>query len=86
MLSRAMADYNDMAATYAYLLLARLMGHNPSKEEVEETITSARNILSQMRETTDNDRRRDANEDMWTGYGYDFHTPEAREADFKNTR
>ena len=86
MLSRAMADYNDMAATYAYLLLARLMGHNPSKEEVEETITSARNILSQMRETTDNDRRRDANEDMWTGYGYDFHTAEAREADFKNTR
>ncbi len=86
MLNRAMADYDDMAATYAYSILARLMGHNPTTEEVKETIAAAENILARMRETTDNDRRRDSNEDMWTGYGYDYNTPEVREADFKNTR
>ena len=83
---KAMAEYEDMAATYAYSTLARLMGHQPSAEEVRETITAGENILARMRETTDNDRRRDAGEDMWIGYGYDFREVGVREQDFKNTR
>ena len=85
-LDKAMAEYEDMAATYAYATLGRLMGHEPSEEEVRETITAGENILARMRETTDGDRRRDAGEDMWIGYGYDFREAEIREQDFKNTR
>ncbi len=85
-LDKAMAEYEDMAATYAYATLGRLMGHQPSEEEVRETITAGENILARMRETTDNDRRRDAGEDMWIGYGYDFREVDVREQDFKNTR
>ncbi|MBR6720570.1 MAG: DUF4954 family protein [Alistipes sp.] len=81
-----MHNYNNMAAAYAYDILARLTGHQPSDEEVDETIAAAGNIVARMREATDADRRRDSSEEMWVGYGYDFRGDEEREADFRNTR
>jgi hypothetical protein len=78
--------YNDMAAAYAYDVLTSLMGHAPSKIEVEETITAAANILERMRETTEADRERDAGLDMMVGYGYDFRDEGEQVADFLNTR
>ena len=80
------ARYNDMAAAYAYDVLTSLMGHAPSKVEVEQTITAAANILKRMRETTEADRERDAGLDMMVGYGYDFRDEGEQVADFLNTR
>ena len=80
------ARYNDMAAAYAYDVLASLMGHAPSRAEVEETIAAADNILKRMRETTEADRERDAGLDMMVGYGYDFRDQGEQVADFMNTR
>ena len=78
--------YDDMAAAYAFDVLASLMGHTPSKEEVAETIAASENILRRMRETTEADRERDAGLDMMVGYGYDFRDEGEQVADFLNTR
>ena len=78
--------YDDMAAAYAFDVLASLMGHVPSQVEVEETIAAAENILKRMRETTEADRERDAGLDMMVGYGYDFRDEGEQMADFLNTR
>lgn len=78
--------YDDMAAAYAFDVLASLMGHVPTKEEVRETIEAAQNILKRMRETTEADRERDAGLDMMVGYGYDFRDEGEQVADFLNTR
>ena len=78
--------YDDMAAAYAFDVLASLMGHMPSQVEVEETIAAAENILKRMRETTEADRERDAGLDMMVGYGYDFRDEGEQMADFLNTR
>ena len=81
-----MSCYKDMAAAYAYALLTNLMGHQPSDEEVQETIVAGRNILAKMRETTEADRMRDNGLDMMVGYGYDFREESEQIADFRNTR
>jgi hypothetical protein len=75
-----------MAAAYAYDVLTSLMGHVPSKTEVEETIAASENILQRMREATEADRERDAGLDMMVGYGYDFRDQGEQVADFMNTR
>ena len=78
--------YDDMAAAYAFDVLASLMGHTPSNKEVAETIAASENILKRMRETTEADRERDAGLDMMVGYGYDFRDEGEQVADFLNTR
>jgi hypothetical protein len=62
------------------------MGYAPSKEEVDETIAAAENILKRMRQETEADRERDAGLDMMVGYGYDFRDEGEQVADFLNTR
>lgn len=86
MFSEAMLQYDDMAAGYAYALLANLQGNEPSAEDVAATIVAAKNILAKMRETTDADRLRDGGLGMMVGYGYDFREEDERIADFRNTR
>ena len=81
-----MADYNDMAAAYAYGVLGQLMGYAPADEEVEDVIVSARNIQRSMREVTESDRMRDSGFDMMVGYGYDYRDEEEHKADFLNSR
>ena len=81
-----MANYDDMAAAYAYDILASLQGTTPTADEVAQTIEASVNLIARMREATDADRRRDSAEDMRVGYGYDFRQAEELEADFLNTR
>ena len=78
--------YDNMAAAYAFDVLSSLMGYAPSKEEVDETIAAAENILKRMRQETEADRERDAGLDMMVGYGYDFRDEGEQVADFLNTR
>lgn len=79
------AQYSDMAAVYAYDILAHLLGHTPTSEDVEQAIAASDNILQRMRATTDADRNRDMGTDMMVGYGYDFRLESEHEADFMNT-
>lgn len=78
-------QYSDMAAVYAYGILAHLIGHTPTQEDVEQAIAASDNILQRMRATTDADRNRDMGTDMMVGYGYDFRDEAEHEADFVNT-
>lgn len=80
------ANYNNMAAAYAYKILAELLGHQPSTEEIDEFIGASKNILQRMRDKTNADRQRDAGPDMMVGYGYDFRDEKEKEADFLATR
>ena len=77
--------YDDMAAVYAYNILAHLIGHLPTAEDVKQAIEASDNILQRMRATTDADRNRDMGTDMMVGYGYDFRDEAEHEADFVNT-
>ena len=85
-LDRASAEYRDMAAGYAYNLLAQIMGKMPTERDVEECIAASNNIISRMRESTEADRQRDTGTSMMIGYGYDFRDETEREADFFATR
>ncbi len=82
----AAESYDDMAAAYAYNILAEMMCHAPSEEEVQEVIASADRIIERMREATDADRLRDESFDMMVGYGYDFRDEAERANDFRATR
>ena len=86
MFDDAMLAYDDMAAAYACNLLANLLGHTPSSEEIEETIATSKNIHAQMREKTEADKQRDIGSGMMIGYGYDFRDVDEQLADFRNTR
>ena len=85
-LDRSSAEYRDMAAGYAYNLLAQIMGKTPTDRDVEECIAASNNIISRMRESTEADRQRDTGTSMMIGYGYDFRDEAEREADFFATR
>ena len=78
--------YDNMAAAYAFDVLSSLMGYAPSKEEGEDMIAAAENILKRMRQETEADRERDAGLYMMVGYGYDFRDEGEQVADFLNTR
>ena len=80
------SKYNDMAAAYAFDVLTTILGHQPTQQDVEETIAASENILQRMREATEADRERDRGLDMMVGYGYDFHDQGEQVADFLNTR
>jgi hypothetical protein len=86
MLDRVAAEYKDMAAGYAYNILAQIMGKIPTEQDVEDCIAASNNIISRMRESTDADRQRDTGISMMIGYGYDFRDEAEREADFFATR
>ena len=86
MFDKAMSEYENMAATYAYNLLSNLLGRTPTKSDIAEIIEAGRNIHARLRETTEADRLRDIGSDMMIGYGYDFRDIEEQEADFRNTR
>ena len=86
MFDKAMSEYENMAATYAYNLLSNLLGRTPTKSDIAEIIEAGRNIHARLRETTEADRLRDIGSDMMIGYGYDFRDVEEQEADFRNTR
>ncbi|MBR4951376.1 MAG: DUF4954 family protein [Alistipes sp.] len=86
MFDDAMLCYDDMAAAYACNLLANILGHTPSSEEIEETIATSQKIMARMREKTEADRQRDTGSGMMIGYGYDFRDVDEQLADFTNTR
>ena len=86
MLDMVAAEYKDMAAGYAYNILAQIMGKIPTEQDVEDCIAASNNIISRMRESTDADRQRDTGTSMMIGYGYDFRDEAEREADFFATR
>lgn len=79
-------NYASYAYDYACDFLGSLLGHDPSPEEIADTVSSAENIVRSMREQTEADRRRDCSDEMSIGYGYDYPSDEERRADYKNVR
>lgn len=78
--------YDDYAHSWAEHLYASLLGHAPSQEEIQEAIEAGKAACEKLRQTTENDRRRDCAPDMAVGYGVDCDTVEERMADFKHVR
>lgn len=78
--------YEDYAHTYAHALLAQLLGHNPSAEEITQTIEAALRSGEELERMTESDRERDCSLSMAVGYGNDTQDEAIREADFKAVR
>lgn len=76
------ARYEDYAHNYAKGLLAALLGHHPSAEEVAEAVTAGTNAHEAMRRTTDADRARDCSLDMAVSYGLDSDDETETKADY----
>ena len=80
------AHYSEYARSWAEDVLASMLGHRPSQKELQEVVESGRNIHSQMRQMTDQDRQRDSSVEMSVGYGFDTATQEERLADYCSVR
>lgn len=81
-----MQGYDDYAHDWALGLYAELLGHAPTREEVEELVVAGRNAHETMRQTTEKDRQRDCSLEMAVSYGLDSNDPEIRKADYMQVR
>ena len=63
--------YDDHARRWALSIYARLLGHLPSQEEVDEAVRGGAHARRALREMTDADRARDCSPDKAVGYGLD---------------
>lgn len=79
-------QYKDLAHTYAWSLLTQLLGHEPTAEEIAQTIEAAKKAEADLRHQTDSDMERDCSMSMAVGYGIDSADEAVREADFKAVR
>ena len=80
------ARYDDYAHSYAENLLASLLGHRPSAQEIAEAVEAGANAHAAMRRTTDADRQRDCSPDMAVGYGLDSDSETEIMADYSAVR
>lgn len=63
--------YDDYAYNWAENMLANILGHNPSEQEIADAVLSGKRVRSEMRRMTDRDRARDCSMDMSISYGLD---------------
>lgn len=79
-------EYDNHAHQWALSLLAQMMGHTPSAEEVATTIDSANRCRAEFERLVTVDRDRDNSLQMAVGYGNDYTDPQIVEADFRAVR
>ena len=77
--------YDDHARRWALSIYARLLGHLPSQEEVDEAVRGGAHARRALREMTDADRARDCSPDKAVGYGLDG-GEEERRLDYRAVR
>ncbi len=80
------AQYRDYAYAYGYWLLGGLLGHTPSKEEIDEAMVSSKGSSEGLNKMRIADKRKDCDMSMAVGYGLHATTPDEVEADYKNVR
>ncbi len=78
--------YTDYAHSYAVMLLKSLLGHEPSAQEIAEAIESSERSREALAKMVESDQRKDCDISMSVGYGLHAHTPEEKEADYRNVR
>lgn len=78
--------YDDYARSWAESVYAGMLGHAPSREELNEAIAAGENVRTTLHEMTDADRARDCSPDMAVGYGLDCDADAERQADYRAVR
>ncbi|MEG2771508.1 MAG: DUF4954 family protein, partial [Alistipes sp.] len=78
--------YDDYAHSWAENMLANVLGHTPSAEEIGEAITSGEHVHRALRQTTDLDRERDCSPDMAVSYGLDSDDEQEVLDDYRSVR
>lgn len=76
------ARYDDYARSYAENLLASLLGHAPSSQEIADAVASGANAHAALRRSTDADRDRDCSLEMAVSYGLDSDEESETKADY----
>lgn len=76
------ARFDDYAHSYAEGLLASLLGHSPSAQEIADAVEAGANAHAAMRRATDADRQRDCSPDMAVSYGLDSDNETETMADY----
>ncbi len=79
-------SYNNYAHSWAYSLLAQLLGETPSEQRICETVESAKQAEEYLQRQIEIDRKRDFSEQMAVGYGNDYDDKEMKLMDFKIVR
>lgn len=74
--------YDDYAHSWAVQMLAALVGHCPTAEEIADAVKAGANAHAAMRRTTDADRDRDCSLDMAVSYGLDSDSDQERRDDY----
>lgn len=78
--------YDDYARSWAESVYAGMLGHAPTREELNEAIAAGENVRTTLREMTNADRTRDCSPDMAVGYGLDCDADAERQADYRAVR
>ena len=84
--TQAAEQYDRYARGWAEALLAELLGHTPSPEEIAEAIAAGERTRAELRKSAEDDRVRDFSEQMAVGYGIEADTPEERLKDYHIVR
>lgn len=79
-------QYDRYARGWAEALLAELLGHTPSPEEIAEAIAAGERTRAELRKSAEDDKTRDFSEQMSIGYGIEADTPEERQKDYHIVR
>ena len=83
---RIAADYDHYARSWAEGVLAQLLGHAPSPEEIAEAVTAGERTRETLRKSAEDDRARDCSPAMAVGYGVDADSEEEKMQDYHTVR
>ena len=83
---RIAADYDHYARSWAEGVLAQLLGHAPSPEEIAEAVTAGERTRETLHKSAEDDRARDCSPAMAVGYGVDADSEEEKMQDYHTVR
>lgn len=83
---RIATDYDHYARSWAEGVLAQLLGHAPSPEEIAEAVTAGERTRETLRKSAEDDRARDCSPAMAVGYGVDADSEEEKMQDYHTVR
>ena len=72
--------------SWAEGVLAQLLGHAPSPEEIAEAVTAGERTRETLRKSAEDDRARDCSPAMAVGYGVDADSEEEKMQDYHTVR
>lgn len=78
--------YPDYAYSWAYDVLAKLLGHTPQAADIANRVEKGKAAEERYATLTSDDAKNDSGTLMEIGYGIDTLLPEEREADFRHVR